>query len=121
MRQSNTYIIIFTAIMTLIIGGALSLANQVLKPAQTRSIELDTKTQILRAVIEVQKGDDILGIYSQSIESLVVDYQGNEITTDEKGNPLQTSWSDKFATSDNPTVKNVLVYRAGKSALVNSG
>ena len=89
MQQSNAYIIGFTAIMTLIIGGALSLANQVLKPAQTRSIELDTKTQILKAVMEINKGDDILSIYEQSIESLVVDYQGNEITTDEKGNPIQ--------------------------------
>ena len=89
MQQSNTYIIVFTAIMTLIIGGTLSLANQVLKPAQTRSIELDTKTQILKAVREIQKGDDILGIYGESIESLVVDYQGKEIDLDAKGNPIQ--------------------------------
>ena len=89
MQQSNTYIIVFTAIMTLIIGGTLSLANQVLKPAQTRSIELDTKTQILKAVREIQKEDDILGIYGESIESLVVDYQGKEIDLDAKGNPIQ--------------------------------
>jgi Na+-transporting NADH:ubiquinone oxidoreductase subunit C len=74
--------------MTLVIGGALSLTNQVLKPAQTRSIELDTKTQILRAVREIQKGDDILGIYNGSIESLVVDYQGSLIELDDKGNPI---------------------------------
>lgn len=89
MQQSNTYIIVFTAIMTLVIGGALSAVNQVLKPAQTRSIELDTKTQILKAVRDIQKGDDVLGIYDSSIESLVVDYQGNLIELDSKGNPIE--------------------------------
>ena len=89
MQQSNGYIIRFTAVMTIIIGGSLSLANQALKPRQLKSIELDTKTQILAAVMDIQKGDDILSIYGSNIESLVVDYQGQEITADEKGNPIQ--------------------------------
>ena len=89
MRQSNTYVLIFTAIMTIIIGGTLSVANQVLRPAQLKSIELDTKTQILNAVIELQKGDDILGIYNENIKGIVVDYNGNEITSDSKGNSIQ--------------------------------
>lgn len=89
MRQSNTYILGFTAIMTLIIGGTLSLANQVLKPAQLKSIELDTKIQILSAVVEVKRGDDIIGLYASSIESMVVDHQGEEISTDQKGNPIE--------------------------------
>lgn len=91
MRQSNAYIIGFTAIMTLVIGGALSLANQVLKPAQTRSIDLDTKTQILKAVIVINKGDDVLGIYAEHINSLVVNYTGEEITNDPQGNPIEAS------------------------------
>ena len=74
MRQSNAYVIIFTAIMTIIIGGALSVANQALRPAQLKSIELDTKTQILAAVMQLQEGDDVLSIYSESIEGLVVDF-----------------------------------------------
>lgn len=89
MQQSNSYIIIFTAIMTLVIGGSLSIANQALKPAQEKSIELDTKTQILKAVMVINKGDDILGIYDSRIESLVVDIEGAEIETDERGNPIK--------------------------------
>ncbi len=85
MRQSNTYIIIFTAILTTIVGGLLSLANTVLGPAQRRSIELDTKSQILSAVMEIKKGDDVLSIYRQRITSLVVDFNGDEIDVDEKG------------------------------------
>jgi len=74
--------------MTIVIGGALSVTNQALRPAQLKSIELDTKTQILAAVIQLQKGDDVLSLYSSSINGLVVDFEGNEITTDQKGNPI---------------------------------
>ena len=91
MQQSNTYIIIFTAIMTILIGGALSLASIVLGPAQKRSVELDTKSQILNAVkdkVTIEKGTDILALYNKRISALVVDFDGNEITTDEKGNPI---------------------------------
>ena len=89
MKLSNTYIIVFTAIMTIIIGGALSLANQLMKPAQTRSIKLDTRTQILNAVMDLQKGDDILAIYDDRIDGFVVNISGDEITADSKGNPIQ--------------------------------
>lgn len=89
MRQSNTYIIIFTAVLTIIVGGLLSLANTVLGPAQKKSIELDTKSQILNAVMEIKKGDDVLSIYKQRITSLVVDFNGDEIDVDEKGKPIK--------------------------------
>ncbi len=91
MQQSNAYIIIFTAILTIVVGGALSLASIVLGPAQKRSIELDTKSQILNAVkdkISIEKGTDVLALYEKRISSLVVDFDGNEIKTDEKGNPI---------------------------------
>ncbi len=79
----------FTAIMTLVIGGVLSFTSQILGPAQKKSIELDTKSQILSAVMKLnKKKDDVLGIYDQRIESLVVDFEGNEIEKDKKGNPI---------------------------------
>ncbi len=85
MRQSNGYVILFTAIMTIVVGGLLSWTSQVLAPAQKISIELDTKTQILGAVQELKEGDDILAIYKKRIKSLAVDVNGNEITTNKKG------------------------------------
>ena len=89
MQRSNTYILIFTAIMTVVIGGVLSLASQLLAPAQKRSIELDTKSQILSAVMQLdKKNDDILGIYNQRIKSSVVDYTGELIDKDKKGNSI---------------------------------
>lgn len=71
--------------MTVIIGGVLSLASQLLGPAQKKSIEKDTKSQILSAVMTVDKKTDVLGIYDQRIKSIVVDYEGNPITTNKKG------------------------------------
>lgn len=89
MRQSNTYVLVFTAIMTVVIGGVLSFASQILAPAQKKSIELDTKTQILSAVMTVnKKKDDVLGIYSQRIKSFVVDIDGNNILKDKRGNDI---------------------------------
>jgi len=87
-RQSNGYIILFTAIMTVVVGGLLSLTSQVLAPAQKISVELDTKTQILGAVMKLEKGDDILAIYKNRIMSLAVDIDGNEITTNAKGGSM---------------------------------
>lgn len=85
MQQSNAYIIRFTLIMTIVVGGVLALANQALRPAQLKSIEYDTKSQILSAVMEINKESDVLNMYSQRIRSVVVDIQGNEVTTNEKG------------------------------------
>ncbi|GAB1446763.1 MAG: NADH:ubiquinone reductase (Na(+)-transporting) subunit C [Cyclobacteriaceae bacterium] len=88
MRQSNTYIIIFTLITTVFVGGVLAVASLLLGPRQAISIEYDTKSQILSAVMTITKKDDVLGIYDKRIESLVVNNKGEEIKTDSKGQPL---------------------------------
>ena len=90
MQQSNTYIIVFSAVLTIILGGLLSLANQGLKPMQQKSIELDTKKKILGAVSDLQgkKGSDILELYGSSIESIVVDINGELIVKNEKGGDI---------------------------------
>lgn len=90
MQQSNTYIIVFTAILTIVLGGPLSLANQGLKPMQERSIEIDTKKQILGAVIDTEQmsNQEILDYYEASIKSIVIDYDGEKIETNEKGQPM---------------------------------
>lgn len=90
MQQSNTYIIIFSAVLTIVLGGLLSLANQGLKPMQQKSEELDTKKKILSAVTEIRrmKGNEVLSLYSETIESIVVDIDGEIIEKDEKGAPI---------------------------------
>lgn len=90
MQQSNTYVIIFSAVLTLVLGGLLSLANQGLKPLQDRSVELDTKKKILSAVTDLggKKGDQVLDLYKETIESIVVDINGEVVEKDEKGAPI---------------------------------
>ncbi|HCM78089.1 MAG TPA: NADH:ubiquinone reductase (Na(+)-transporting) subunit C [Cytophagales bacterium] len=88
MRQSNTYIIIFTLITTVFVGGTLAVTSILLGPRQALSIEYDTKSQILGAVMNITEKDDVLGIYDNRIKSLVVNYQGEEVKTDAKGQPL---------------------------------
>jgi len=88
-RQSNTYVLLFTAAMTIIIGGSLSVTNQLLKPAQLRSIELDTKTSILAAVMNLDMEGDILSMYNAQIRGIVVDINGEEIILNEKGDSIE--------------------------------
>ncbi len=91
MQQSNTYILIFSVIMTIIIGGVMSMTSVFLKPAQDRQVELDTKKKILGAVVDISQIEDpqqILDLYNQRVRSMVVDINGNEVTADAKGLPM---------------------------------
>ena len=96
MQQSNTYVIVFSAVLTIVLGGLLSLANQGLKPMQQKSIELDTKKKILGAVTDLKgiKGNEILKLYGETIESIVVDVDGNPIEKDEKGADIEAEKVD---------------------------
>lgn len=79
MRQSNAYIILFSTIVTILVGGLLATASQVLRPAQERSMELDTKRKILSAVMPLKPGDDVLKIYEERITSVIVNNKGEEM------------------------------------------
>ncbi|MEO0331975.1 MAG: NADH:ubiquinone reductase (Na(+)-transporting) subunit C, partial [Bacteroidota bacterium] len=79
MQQSNGYIIAFSAILTVILGGLLAFSAIGLKPMQDMQVALDTQKKILGAVIELKEGDDVPAIYEERIESLVVNAQGEEI------------------------------------------
>ena len=91
MQRSNTYIIIFSIVLTIILGGMLSLASVGLKPLQDKQVELDTKKKILGAVMDIsniQDPNELLELYKQKVESIVIDFEGNLVEQDEKGNPV---------------------------------
>lgn len=94
MQRSNTYIVIFSLILTIILGGLLSLASVGLRPAQKKAEELATKRQILSAVMEVDPNANILPIFADRISSIVVDINGNIIEKDADGNPIDASSVD---------------------------
>ena len=85
MQQSNTYIIIFSVILTVVCGLLLSGSSQLLGPIQQKAIELDTKKQILGAVMSsdelaAMSPEDITAYYENHIASIVVNIEGEEVT-----------------------------------------
>jgi len=55
-RQSNLYIVLYAAAITIVCGGALAIASQTLKPLQDANIELERKKNILATVMELKDG-----------------------------------------------------------------
>ncbi len=92
--QSNRYIIIFSLVLTAVLGGLLSGVSQVLGPTQKKAQDLDTKKQILGAIpsekeaLSDMEPEQILARYAEVINSVVTDYQGNLVDTNEKGGPM---------------------------------
>lgn len=85
MQQSNTYVIVYSAVLTIILGLLLSGSAQVLGPWQQEAIALDKKKQILGAVISAEEiasmtPDQVNQFYSNQIASTVVDINGKEIS-----------------------------------------
>ena len=84
MRQSKYYSFIFISIITIVCAGLLSFAAMALKPRQELNETVEMKKNILKAVgiLNQQKKisqDEIINIFDNSIESMVVDYTGQKI------------------------------------------
>lgn len=84
MQQSNTYIIIFSIVLTVVCGLLLSGSSQLLGPIQKEAIALDTKKQILGAVISADEigemsPEEITAYYENTIASMVVNIEGEEV------------------------------------------
>jgi len=77
-QQSNTYIIIFTALMTIFFGFILSITRMKLEPIQDIQVEIDTKKKILGAVMEISSfsPEEILSTYDKKMKSVVVNIKG---------------------------------------------
>lgn len=88
MQQSNAYIITFSVILTVVLGLLLSGTSQLLGPLQREAVALDTKKQILGAVIPLNeiaamKPEEVNEYYANHIASVVVDINGKEVTEQE--------------------------------------
>lgn len=88
MRQSNGYVIGFAAVLTIVLGGLLALAATSLREPQAAAEKLDTRTKILSAVMDIEEGDDVNAIWDERIASLVVNLEGEVVTTLENGEQL---------------------------------
>ena len=80
-RQGNTYTVIYSVILVLVVGVVLSLVYQALRPTQERNISDDTKKQILAAARIVPGADQsITEVYDEHIiSSYIVNSEGEKI------------------------------------------
>ena len=76
--NSNTYTVIYSIILVVIVAAVLAFAAMFLKPTQEANVKKDTIGQILTAA--AVQGDDILETYKAEIESaILVDIEGNKV------------------------------------------
>jgi Na+-transporting NADH:ubiquinone oxidoreductase subunit C len=83
-QQSNTYVIVFSAILTIVLGVLLSGTSQVLGPLQKEAMALDKKKQILGAVMSAEEvgkmsPEQVNEFYGKRISATVVDLAGNPV------------------------------------------
>lgn len=77
MRQSNLYIILYSAAITVVCGGLLAFASISLKDKQDANIALEQKKNILSSVITLDEEADVPALYAKKIKAFVIDYNGN--------------------------------------------
>ena len=76
--NSNTYTVIYSIILVVVVAAVLAFAAMFLKPTQDANVKKDTIGQILTAATVT--GEDILATYRQEIESaILVDLEGNKV------------------------------------------
>lgn len=80
-RQGNTYTVIYSVALVLIVGVVLSLVYQALRPTQEENIANDTKKQILAAArIVPDDGESVSDLYDKYIvASYIVNSEGKKI------------------------------------------
>ena len=77
--NSNTYTVIYSIILVVIVAAVLAFAAMSLQPVQDENVKKDTIGQILTAAT-VDGSADILGTYQQEIEAaILVDLDGNKV------------------------------------------
>ena len=77
--NSNTYTVIYSIILVVVVAAVLAFAAMFLKPTQDANVKKDTISQILTAAT-VEAGADILATYQQGIEAaILVDEEGNKV------------------------------------------
>lgn len=79
MERSNGYVIGFAAILTIVCGGLLAVASKGLEPLQNEQIKLDTRKQILGAVMTISPEMDINAVYEEQIVPYVVNVAGDKV------------------------------------------
>jgi len=75
-RQSNSYILIYAAVLTIACGGLLAFASESLKEKQQANIDLEQKHNILSTVFTLPEKADIEGEYKKRVRAFVLNAEG---------------------------------------------
>lgn len=93
--NSNSYTIIYAAVMVIIVAFLLAFTNQALKSRQNRNIELDTKKQIL-ASLNIRDVKDANAAYDKYVTKegdMLLQPDGTLVIND---GPFATNYSDEY-------------------------
>lgn len=77
MRQSNLYIILYSAAITVVCGGLLAFASSSLKEKQDENIALEQKKNILASVMPLTDDTNVAELYDKKVKAFVIDFEGN--------------------------------------------
>ncbi len=82
-KQSNTYTILYSAIMVILVGAVLSLVYSALKPLQDDNIKIDKMKQMLNAVHVVAANDaEVITTYQKYFpEAFIVKTNGEVVSS----------------------------------------
>lgn len=80
-KENNVYTVIYAAVLVVVVGFALALVYQALRPAQLENMANDTKKQILAAALIYPTDANAVGtLYDKHIkESYCVDSKGTKV------------------------------------------
>lgn len=79
MRQSNLYIVLYSAAITIVCGGLLAFASISLKDRQNANIALEQKSNILSTVLTIKEGDNVTEIYDRKVKGYVINFKGEVV------------------------------------------
>lgn len=92
-KQGNTYTLIYTAVMVIVVAFILAFAAIGLKPAQEKNIAIDKMSQILNSVNITSTPEDAQELYGKYIDdSFVVDANGQLV----KGESFSMNIADQL-------------------------
>ncbi|CAN5392280.1 Na(+)-translocating NADH-quinone reductase subunit C [soil metagenome] len=114
-RDSNSYIIIFVAVMVGIVAISLAFMNSALQPTIKENEVLDKKAQILSSVIvgkELTK-DFVDSEYKSKIEEFLVDSAGNLLPADASNKPFNVDFRKEIRKPEGKRTYPVFKYTDG--------
>lgn len=94
-RDSNGYILVFLLAMVFVVAVSLSFVNSALDPTIKQNQIVDTKTQILKSVVQVPEGKSPSDVFTQEFVLNEYDNKIEEIMVNHLGEPIDLSTSEE--------------------------